>query len=80
MSEPSIEARLLAEVKRQLGLYQEPKLTNTFVGDFGCDSLDMVELAMALEDEFCIVIDDDEGMKCATVSDVLALVNKSNPS
>lgn len=76
----NIEGRVLAEVQRQLGLKSTPKLTDTFVGNLGCDSLDLVELAMAFEDEFCIVVDDDEAMKCATVADAVVLVSKSNPS
>jgi acyl carrier protein len=80
MADNNIERRLLAHIQEQLGLVKEPKLTDRFVADLGCDSLDLVEIAMALEGEFCIEIDDEEGVNCVSVADAVALVNKSNPS
>ena len=80
MSAENIEARVLAVVQQQLGNERPPKVTDSFRTNLGCDSLDLVEMTMALEDEFCIVIDDDEGEKVATVADAIALVNKLNPS
>lgn len=47
------------------------------VADLGCDSLDSVEILMAMEDEFAIEIDDDEAMKCVTVADVCDLVGRA---
>lgn len=48
----------------------------TFVGDLDGDSLDRVEVVMRLEEEFGIVILDDEAMACSTVGDFVALVEK----
>jgi len=45
-----------------------------FVEDLGADSLDVVELVMALEEKFDIEIPDDEAEKIQTVSDVVAYV------
>ena len=45
-----------------------------FVEDLGADSLDVVELVMAFEEEFDIDIPDDEAEKIATVADVVAYV------
>jgi acyl carrier protein len=45
-----------------------------FVEDLGADSLDVVELVMALEEKFDIEIPDDEAEKIATVADVVAYV------
>ncbi|MBT5934535.1 acyl carrier protein [Sulfurimonas sp.] len=45
-----------------------------FVEDLGADSLDVVELVMALEEKFDIDIPDDEAEKIATVADVVAYV------
>ncbi len=45
-----------------------------FVEDLGADSLDVVELVMALEEKFDIEIPDDEAEKIATVSDVVAYI------
>ena len=45
-----------------------------FVEDLGADSLDVVELVMALEEKFDIEIPDDEAEKIASVADVVAYV------
>jgi len=45
-----------------------------FVEDLGADSLDVVELVMALEEKFDIEIPDDEAEKIATVADVVTYV------
>ena len=45
-----------------------------FVEDLGADSLDVVELVMALEEKFDIEIPDDEAEKIQTVADVVAYI------
>ena len=52
----------------------EVKEDAKFVEDLGADSLDVVELVMALEEKFDIEIPDDEAEKIQTVADVLAYV------
>jgi len=47
----------------------------SFIDDLGADSLNQVELVMALEDEFDIEIPDEEAEKLKKVSDVIAYVN-----
>jgi len=49
----------------------EVKEDSKFVEDLGADSLDVVELVMALEEKFDIEIPDDEAEKIATVKDVI---------
>jgi acyl carrier protein len=49
----------------------EVKEDSKFVEDLGADSLDVVELVMALEEKFDIEIPDDEAEKIQTVKDVL---------
>lgn len=68
--------RVRAIITDHLGVDAE-KVTDdaTFEG-LGADSLDGLELAMALEDEFKIVIDDVEIADAATVGQMLALVDK----
>ncbi len=47
-----------------------------FVNDLGLDSLDTVELVMAIEDEFCIEIPDDDAEKIASVPQAAAYLAK----
>ena len=48
-----------------------------FVNDLGLDSLDVVEIVMALEDEFGIEISDEEAEKVFTVEDTVELISKA---
>ncbi len=48
--------------------------TAKFIEDLGADSLDVVELVMALEEKFDIEIPDDEAEKLLSVSDVISYV------
>ena len=49
--------------------------TASFVDDLGADSLDTVELVMALEEEFGIEIPDEDAEKIQTVKDAVAYIN-----
>ena len=49
----------------------EIKLESSFIDDLGADSLDIVELVMAIEKEFDIEIPDDDAEKIATVRDAI---------
>lgn len=62
----------------QLGVEEsEIKMESSFIDDLGADSLDIVELIMALEEEFDIEIPDEDAEKIATVGDVVDYI-KSN--
>jgi len=53
-------------------------LTSSFVDDLGADSLDTVELVMALEEEFDLEIADEEAEKIATVQDAVDYINTNS--
>ena len=67
-----IEARVKKIIAEQLGV-EESQVTNekTFVADLGADSLDTVELVMALEDEYEIEIPDEDAEKITTVQNAI---------
>jgi acyl carrier protein len=68
----NIEQRVKKIVAEQLGVNEaEIKNDSKFVDDLGADSLDTVELVMALEEEFETEIPDEEAEKIATVQDAI---------
>ncbi|MCB0364773.1 MAG: acyl carrier protein [Bdellovibrionaceae bacterium] len=67
----SIEPKVKKIIEEQLGVDPERvKLEASFIDDLGADSLDIVELVMAMEEEFEIEIPDEDAEKLKTVSDV----------
>ena len=72
MMTATIEERVRKIVVEQLGVKEEDvKLEASFVEDLGADSLDTVELVMALEEEFETEIPDEDAEKIATVQQVI---------
>lgn len=68
----AIESRVKAIVADQLGVSEdEVKLESRFIEDLGADSLDIVELVMAMEEEFETDIPDEEAEKIQTVQDTI---------
>lgn len=64
----SVEERVKHIIVEQLGVDEdEVKPDASFVDDLGADSLDVVELVMALEEEFGIEISDEDAEKISTV-------------
>ena len=55
----------------------EVQMTSTFVDDLGADSLDIVELIMAFEEEFNIEIPDEKAEKIKTVEDVVKYIDEA---
>ena len=75
----SIEERVKNIVAEQLGS-GEDEISNesSFIDDLGADSLDTVELVMALEEEFDIEISDDDAEKIATVQAAIDYVSANS--
>jgi len=73
-----IEQRVKHIVSEQLGT-DETSLKNesSFIDDLGADSLDTVELVMALEEEFDTEIPDDQAEKITTVQQAIDYINKN---
>ncbi len=74
----SIEERVKKIVAEQLGVKEEEVKTEaSFVEDLGADSLDTVELVMALEEEFETEIPDEEAEKITTVQLAISYINEN---
>jgi acyl carrier protein len=74
----TVEDRVKTVVSEQLGLkIGEVANAANFVEDLGADSLDVVELVMALEEEFETEITDDEAEKLQTVQSIIDYVEKA---
>lgn len=72
----SVEDRVKKIVVEQLGVKEEDvKPEASFVDDLGADSLDTVELVMALEEEFECEIPDEEAEKITTVQEAVNYIN-----
>ena len=73
----SIEERVKKIVAEQLGVKEEVQTSASFVEDLGADSLDTVELVMALEEEFETEIPDEEAEKITTVQLAISYINEN---
>lgn len=76
MSNVDVEARVKEIIVEQLGVNpDEVSNDSSFVDDLGADSLDTVELVMALEEAFDCEIPDEEAEKITTVQQAIDYVN-----
>jgi acyl carrier protein len=75
-----VESKIKTIIAEQLGVKPEEVTPSaSFVDDLGADSLDTVELIMALEEEFNIEIPDEDAEKMKTVGDAIKYIEeKSN--
>jgi acyl carrier protein len=75
----NVEQRVKKIVAEQLGANEaEIKNESSFVEDLGADSLDTVELVMALEENFDIQIPDEEAEKIVTVGDAIQYIKDNS--
>ena len=74
-----IEARVKKIVVDHLGVEEKQvKLSSSFIGDLGADSLDTVELVMAFEEEFDIEIKDEDAEAINTFGDAVDFITKQS--
>ena len=77
-SAEEIEERIKSIIVEQLGVNaDEVTAEASFIEDLGADSLDIVELIMALEEEYDIEIPDEDAEKIQTVKDVTTYVQNT---
>ena len=75
----SINDRIKQIVAEQLGVDEDQVTTEaSFMDDLGADSLDTVELVMALEEEFDIEISDEDAEKIQTVQDAIDYIGSNS--
>ncbi|HHV59898.1 MAG TPA: acyl carrier protein [Clostridiaceae bacterium] len=66
-------------IVEQLGVDEDDvTMESSFIDDLGADSLDIVELIMALEEEFDLEIPDSEAEKISTVGDVVEYIKNNS--
>ena len=74
----TIEERVKKIVAEQLDVKEEDVTNNaSFIEDLGADSLDNVELVMALEEEFELEIPDEQAEKIGTVQDAVSYISEN---
>jgi acyl carrier protein len=72
----SVEEKVKHIIVEQLGVDEEEvKMEASFVDDLGADSLDVVELVMALEEEFGLEISDEDAEKLASVKNAVDYIS-----
>lgn len=73
----SLESRVADIIVEQLGLTKEEIVPEaSFVDDLGADSLDIVELVMAMEETFDVEIPDDDAEKIQTIGDAISYLKE----
>ena len=78
MSSEEVFEKIKNIIVEQLGVVDTTvTLDASFIDDLGADSLDIVELIMALEEEFDIEIPDEDAEKVVTVSDVVDYIKEN---
>lgn len=76
-TDKTVRQRFDQIVVDQRGLDQDPADSVTLEGDLGMDTLDIIELAMELEDHFDVLLDDGGLESAATIGDLFRLVESA---
>ena len=78
MNTEEVFEKVKAVIVEQLGVAETSvEMESSFIGDLGADSLDIVELVMALEEEFDMEIPDSDAEKVVTVGDVVEYIKEN---
>jgi acyl carrier protein len=76
MTANTVETKVKSIIAEQLGVGEdEIKPESSFIDDLGADSLDIVELVMAMEEEFDVEIPDEQAESIKTVKDAVDYIN-----
>ena len=79
-SKEEVVAKVVDLISSSLGVStDEVDATSSFIDDLGADSLDIVDLVIAIEKEFDIEIPDEDAEKIATVQDAIDYINNHLP-
>ena len=79
MAEKSIEEKVKDIIVEQLGVNPEQVTQEaSFIEDLGADSLDIVELVMAFEEEFGVEVPDEDAEKLQKVGDVIKYIEEKS--
>lgn len=75
----AVEEKIKSIIAEQLGVKSEEVTPQaSFIDDLGADSLDTVELIMALEEEFNVEIPDEDAEKMSTVGDAIKYIDEKS--
>ncbi len=78
MNTEDVFEKVKAIIVEQLGVTENSvEMESSFIDDLGADSLDIVELVMALEEEFDMEIPDSDAEKVVTVGDVVEYIKEN---
>ena len=78
MNTEEVFEKVKAIIVEQLGVAETSvEMDSSFIDDLGADSLDIVELVMALEEEFDLEIPDSDAEKVVTVGDVVEYIKEN---
>jgi acyl carrier protein len=76
MNATNVEMKVRSIIAEQLGVGEdEIKPESSFIDDLGADSLDIVELVMAMEEEFDVEIPDEQAESIKSVKDAIDYIN-----